>query len=153
MLKKHALCAIPLISLLTAFSLFCSKESRKADVPAGGGDLSLNEIDIDKKYLSEGFLSDNLYRVVIVTLKESGSPDIDLIRAKARKRALVSLERSLAADDVSFDRNTRAGILDLVRNNAKLERQDIEHKRYEVYYFDIKKSHMKNYLKNISSER
>lgn len=153
MRKKTAFLIIPLLWALAAFSFFCAKDSLKKDVPADTGDISLHDLDIDKKYLAEGFMSADLYRVVIISPKEAGPPDLDLIRAKAKKRALVSLERSLAADGVTCDRNTRAGILGLVQDSGELERQDIEHRRYDVYYYDITKTHMKSYLKNMSAER
>jgi hypothetical protein len=125
----------------------CTKNIPKND-KTPDEDISLANIDIDKKYLAEGFISDDLYRVVIVTPGGSGQLDQEYIINKAKKRAVISLERSLTAAGITCDRNTRAEILVLLEEKGSLTKKNVDHKKYDVYYFDIVKPYMKNYLKN-----
>jgi hypothetical protein len=130
--------------------LSCTTETRNIGEVA---DISLSDTGIEKKYLAEGFLSEDLFRVIIVTLKGSGAPGNGAIMEKARRRALVSLERALAADDIQGGRNMKAEILNLMDQNGRLAKKNIDHARYDVYYYDINKKNMKNYFKNALQQR
>ena len=142
-----------LAAAMTALALFsCSKETRKASV-TDAAEIPLSEVDIEKKYLSEGFISPDLYRIVIVMTKDQSSTVPDAVLYKAKKRAQVSLERTMNASGTQADRNIRAEILSLIDQNGSLSRKEIEHRRYNVFYFDIIKQNLKNHLKNISASR
>jgi hypothetical protein len=145
---------IALMFVLSMFlTLSCTKENKKNNTP-DADEIPLSSVDdLEKKYLSEGFISPDLYRVVIVMTKDGAPAGTGVILNKAKKRAQVSLERSLASSDVQCDRNTRAEILSLIEESGSLSRKDIEHRRYTVYYFDIIKKNLKNYLKNRSTRK
>ena len=130
----------------------CTKKSTRNNM-VDDGKISLSDINIEKKYLAEGFISGDLFRVVIVAPKDSSAAELDVIMKKAKNRARVSLEQILAEENIPSDRNMKAEILNLIEQNGQLARKDIEHKRFNVYYFDVTKKNMKNYLKNISSQR
>jgi hypothetical protein len=148
-MKKTIFARIMLIAVIVALqTMSCTKKNNMVD----DGEISLSDINIEKKYLAEGFISGDLFRVVIVTLKDSGA-ELGSIRSRAKNRARVSLERSLTEDNIPSDRNMKAEILNIIEQNGHLARKDIEHRRYNVYYFDVTKKNMKNYLKNISSQR
>jgi hypothetical protein len=148
-MKKTIFARIMLIAVIvTLQTMSCTKKNNMVD----DGEISLSDINIEKKYLAEGFISGDLFRVVIVTLKDSGA-ELGSIRSRAKNRARVSLERSLTEDNIPSDRNMKAEILNIIEQNGHLARKDIEHRRYNVYYFDVTKKNMKNYLKNISSQR
>lgn len=130
----------------------CLKENKKAVTPEAE-EIPLSDVDIEKKYLSEGFISPDLYRIVIVMTKDQSSTVPDMVLFKARKRAQVSLERCMDASGTTADRNIRAEILSLIDQNGSIEKKDIEQSRYSVYYFDIVRKNLKNHLKNISAAR
>jgi hypothetical protein len=142
-----------IIGVIALFPLSCSKGNTKNNVTKIDTDISLDSVDIEKKYLTEGFITGDLYRVVIITPKETGLDDSEAITNKARKRAQVSIEQNLAGSDIPCDRNTRAEIINLINQNGQLSKKDIEHRRYNVYYYDISKKNIKNYLKNVASQR
>ena len=152
-MKKTIFACIMLIAAVVALqTLSCTKKSARNNM-VDDGEISLSDINIEKKYLAEGFISGDLFRVVIVAPKDSGVAELGSIRSRAKNRARVSLERSLAEENIQSDRNMKAEILNLIEQNGQLARKDIEHRRYNVYYFDVTKKNMKNYLKNISSQR
>lgn len=153
MKKIFLLSSIFVLSMASVMCVSCSKEVAKNDGGKPERDISLDKVDIEKKYLAEGFISNDLYRVVIVSPKEAGSGDLEWIKDKAKNRARVSLEQNLRGSDIPFDRNTKAEIINLINSNGELSKKDIDHQRYNVYYFDITKKNMKNYLKNVSSQR
>lgn len=153
-MKKSLLPGFFLIIAVIAISpLSCSKGTTKNNGTKINTDISLDSVDIEKKYLTEGFITSDIYRVVIISPKEAGRDDTDAITNKARKRAQVSIEQNLAGSDIQCDRNTRAEIINLINQNGQLSKKDIEHQRYNVYYYEITKKNMKSYLKNVASQR
>lgn len=121
-----------------------NQRQRREEVP-------LADLDIEKKYLAEGFITGDLYRVVIVSPKEV-SADMDALKTRATNRARVSLERSLAAENIVCDRNMKAAILTIIDRSGQMVKKEIENSRYTVYYFDITRKNIKGYFKNISSQ-
>ncbi len=153
MKKSFAPVAILITAVIVLSPLACSKKTTKDNGPKPDTDVSLDSVDIEKKYLSEGFITNDLYRVVIIAPREAGQSDMEYIRNKAKKRARVSMEQNLAGSNIPVDRNTRAEILNLVEQNGQLSKKDIEHRRYNVFYYDVTRKNMKNYLKNAASQR
>jgi hypothetical protein len=150
----HAVCVICAVAVLAAVS--CTREKVKpnnnSNINNGGQDVPLSELDIDKKFLAEGFITGDLYRVVIVSPQEAAT-DMDALKTRAMNRARVSLERSLSAESIESDRTVKTAILNLIERSGALVKKDIENSRYAVYYFDITRKNIKGYFKNISSQR
>jgi hypothetical protein len=145
---------IIMFSVCLSFGAFsCTKDNTKKIPNTDHGETPLSDIGIDKKYLSEGFISNDIYRVVIVSPKDASASEPEVLMDKAKKRARVSLERSLAANDIQSDRNVKAEILILIEQNGRMTKKEFEHNRYDVYYFDITKKNMLNYLKIISTQK
>ena len=149
MFARFILIAACAASLLTAAS--CTKNATK-DGGTDPSDVSLDATDIENRFLTEGFITDDLYRVVIVSTKDA-SQDLGALRTKASNRARVSLERSLAAENIPCDRNVKTAVLNLIDRSGQLVKKDIDNKRYIVYYFDITKNNIKGYFRNIASQR
>jgi hypothetical protein len=146
---RISLCLACVAAVLSCFS--CTKEVQR-DNDTGSVDLPHTDLDIEKRFLEEGFITDDLFRVVIVTTKE-GSSDMAALKKRASNRALVSLERSLTAENIPSDRNVKAAILGLIDKSGQLVKKEIEHKRYNVFYFDITRKNMVTYFRNIASQR
>jgi len=139
------------LSLLGLAGIRCARQQSKDTLPTVDGTNSLSNIDIDKKYLNEGFISDEIFRVVIISTKNIDTSEIENIKNKAKIRARLSLERILMTNNINYDRNTKAGIINLIEKNGLLFKKDMDHKRYDVYYFEITKKNLKSSLKNFSS--
>jgi hypothetical protein len=150
-MKKTMHACLWIICAVALMIASCAKETVKNNGNSGD-EIPFSELDIEQKFLAEGFISDDLYRVVIVTPRESVNVDTASIKTRAVNRARVSLERSLVADNIPCDRNTKAAILLLIDRSGQLISKDIEHKRYVVYYFDITRKNMKNYFKNLAAK-
>lgn len=154
MKTRTTLNIIAVVFLMAAAGLFCTKHTRDdTGKRPDDGSVSLEGLDIEKKFLTEGFITSDLYRVVVVTPKDAGSPDLDGLKNRAKRRARVSIERNLTEESITCDRNTRSEILNLVESNGQFSRKDVDHKRYDVYYFDITKRNMKNFLRNAGPHR
>lgn len=117
------------------------------DIP----DIPIESIDIDRRYLTEGFIGNRLHRVVIVVPRGSGN-DPESLSRKGELRSRVTMERSLCAENIPVTRNTRAAILRLIESNGILKKTDIEHGRYDIYYYDVTRENIQKYLKNASLE-
>lgn len=148
-MKAVRLFIIPIIASALCAALNCaSGKQGSSSVLEGQHHIE----GIEKKYLAEGFISNDIFRVVIVSPK-AGGLDNESLLAKAKQRALVSLERSLSSEEIPCDRNTRAEILTLVEHNGRLEKADISHNRYDIYYYNVTKKSIKSYLRGISASR
>ncbi len=101
--------------------------------------------DIEKKYLAEGFIDKNIYRIVIVNPKNDGTPQSD-IKSKSMKRAISSLEKFIQDSDKKSDANTRANLLRLMESNGSFYKKNVEKYANDVYYFDIKKDNIKKFI-------
>ncbi len=150
---KGMIAVIPLLFAIALIHSSCAREKQVIAPPPEDVDIPLNSTDIEKKYLSEGFIGSDLYRVVIVRPKGDTGSGLETIKKRASIRARVSMERTLIEEDVQCNRNTRAALLSLIEENGMLKKTDIEHSRYDIYYFDIQRTNMKQYLKRVSSER
>ena len=116
-----------------------------------GIDIPLEAIDIDRRYLAEGFIGNRTYRVVIVTPKGSSTP-LDALARKGSLRSRVSMERALGEEEIPVTRNTRAVILRLIEDGGRLRKTEIEHEKYDIYYFDVTRENIRQHLKSASCE-
>jgi hypothetical protein len=146
-MMRNAICAICAAATLVCLS--CSKEKIKPD---GGNEIPLSELDIEQKFLAEGFITNDLYRVVIVSPKDAAQ-DAGALRTRASNRARVSLERSLSAENIECDRAVKTAVLNLIERSGQLVQKEIGSTRYSVYYFDITRKNIRGYFKNVSSQR
>jgi hypothetical protein len=144
---------IALLCLLLTLPQGCVRDDGTNVRPPDNGeiDIPIESIDIDRRYLTEGFIGNRLHRVVIVTLRGSGN-DADVLSKKGALRSRVTMERSLCAESIPVTRNTRAAILRLIESNGMLRKTEIEHGRYDIYYYDVTRDNIRQYLKNASLE-
>ncbi len=128
----------------------CKKKQVKEDGSGGNGPVTNNVEKIDKKYLTEGFLSRSLFRSVIIATREECEEGISRIEEKSRNRALVSLQKYIQSTGQYTGANSRARLLDLINRNGKFSPLKKECGRNNIYYFDIEKENLKGHLKRIS---
>lgn len=153
---KQLLNAIPLFVMLILLS--CGTKGVKND-RNGSSDISNrrengaagnNDRSLDKKYIAEGFISDELYRVVIVSTREECEGGDQEIGEKSRKRALVSLEKYISSQDRKVDGNSRSMILDLLSRHGTFTRKDDRCGEKNIYYYEIRKNDLRGYVNGIS---
>ncbi len=148
-MTRLALAAVCIAAALCCLS--CAKETVR-DNGAGNVEPSYSDLGLEKKFLEEGFITDDLYRVVMITPADAAM-DLEALKTRAANRARVSLERCLTSENIQSDRNIQAAILILIERNGSLIKKEIEHKRYNVFYFDIARKNMMNYFKGMASQR
>jgi hypothetical protein len=147
---------ISLLALILATSALlavsCSKKNARDAQPVENTPKP-TELD-NEKYLREGFIADDLFRVVIVDCgSDCAGETIENPRDKAEKRALASLQKYLLDRNGVYDNNTRAGLLDLIQTNGTFSKQDIIHKNNSVYYLDLRKQNIRKYVDGMARPR
>jgi hypothetical protein len=105
---------------------------------------------IDKRYLIEGFLSKNIFRVVIVSTKDETENEFDEITKKAKNRASITLRKYIISKTSRFSNKCERKLNLLIERKGSMKKQDIEYK-YDVYYFEIKTKNIKNKIEKIYS--
>lgn len=127
----------------------CSKEVRQMDrpdiCPPSIGDGP--RIEFEK----EGFISADLYRVVIVEPEDDAGAAF--AEKTARIRALGSLQKYLQSKDMVIDHNVTARLLALIEESGRLVRSTSEGGARCVYYFDISKPRLSDYVLSISRKK
>ena len=144
-MRRNSIAAL-VIALCALVAANCST---KSGTRQGNGAIPQGDQELDKRFLNEGFITDDIFRVVIVSGRETENKSVQEIQSKAKIRARISLERWLLAENKSNSRAARTAIANLVEDNGLLYKKEIDHKRYEVYYFEVRKKDLKNSLKNI----
>lgn len=147
--------SIALISLASSCTKQVTREIKKDKLPSQKteADTTSKKNQIEKRYLNEGFINPNVFRVIILAPEEECLNSLTEIEYRARKRAEASLQKFLVSNDRIIDQNTRASILNLVSSHGKLRAKDIHCQGNNVFYFDIKKTNLKRHLKKITRSR
>lgn|GEM_PF-943550 len=147
--------SIALLSLVSACTKQVVSEIKKEQLPSQKteADANIKKNEIEKRYLNEGFINQNVFRVIILAPEEECMNGLTEIEYRARKRAEASLQKFLLSNDRIVDQNTRASILNLISSHGKLSAKDIHCQGNNVFYFDIKKTNLKRHLKKITSSR
>jgi len=154
--KKFKIIAIfTIIPMLLIFS--CSKKVKKDEDLTGKKDpvekTEERDARLDKKYMKEGFISNNTFRVIILATLEECENDITGIEEKARKRAIATLQKLLISKNRIVDNNVRTEILNIVNRYGNLKNKDIRCGNNNVFFFDIEKNNLSQYLMKITHSR
>ncbi len=147
--------SLTFLFLISACTKQVVSEIKKDQLPSQKTETHTNikKNEIEKRYLTEGFISIDVFRVIILAPEEECLNNLKEIEYRARKRAEASLQKFLVSKDRIIDQNTRATILNLINSHGKLQAKDIHCQGNNVFYFDIKKSNLKRHLKRITSSR
>ncbi len=146
--KRYGIALLPTIFVMGIFLLVfsCTKQTKDDSTakPVGGN----GEAGLSEEYKKEGFLTPDLYRIVIVTPKEEKA-DMVTMEEKARTRALMSLRGYLTSRSKSLTPNMNAQMLLLIKENGSFAKAGDKHPTRNVYLFEIKKKGLKTYMDNL----
>jgi hypothetical protein len=106
-----------------------------------------------REYEKEGFITKNLFRVVIVEPKGGRESDINEIKKTAERRALSSMEKYLVENRIMVNRNAKAVLLNLIGDHGKLKEAPLESATRTVYLFEIEKPDLKQQIDNLPRAR
>lgn len=139
MRTKTAAFLITAIAFLVFFS--CGKDQIKNDTsssvkpsPSASAKSAVN--GNGERYENEGFITANIYRVMIVALSD-GNIDEKEYDKQARNKAVASLKKYLASRNKSLTANTNAQILNLIADYGTVKQVFVEGKR--LFILDIDK--------------
>ena len=121
-------------------------------------EIKNNEISKDKKtskqYMKEGFISNALFMVLIVEPKENIDNDNKAyIMGIAKKRVFISMQNYIRSSGGNINHNTKAALLNLIKNNGNLKMCVINQERRNVHAFEIRKENLKHYLDKLAAIR
>jgi hypothetical protein len=136
-------------ALMTMAHISCTRAAQR-EIP----ETDRGERDkLVRDYVKEGFVSNNIFRIVIIQPRE-GDDGAESIERSARQRAFVSLQKYLSSRNMTINQNTRAKLLNLTEECGLLklfeEKCDT---RKKVYLFEIKRTNLKQYVDTIAENR
>jgi hypothetical protein len=129
---------------------YCNSPIQRADA-----EKKINEDDSFKEVFSkEGFISRDLFRVVIVKPAESEGNNISQVEILGKKRAYMTLKNHLLSLERIITPNVDAKLLNLVSNYGKVRSMDKDTiTTRNVFYFEIEKENLKDYIERIAQHR
>lgn len=138
--------------LSLSFFLFVSC-TKNIVVQKDEGINQIKQIDKYREYEKEGFITKDLFRVVIVEPKGGQESDKMEIKKTAERRALSSMEKYLVENRIMADRNAKAVLLNLIGDHGKLKESPLKSETRTVYFFDVEKPDLKQQLDNLPRAR
>jgi hypothetical protein len=133
----------------------CSTENKtdgkNAGIDGKTGKLIIDSNELKKKYLSEGFISGDIFRIVIMAPKNDSTNNLSELEEKAKKRANSTLQNYLASENKTINQNVKAGILDLINNNGTFSQKEMEWDNNNIFYFEINKENLKKQVRNLGA--
>jgi hypothetical protein len=136
-----------LISIISLTTLMCDKKQVKNNtvIPANKSDPIVEE----RFYEQEGFISKDLYRVIIVRPYDSTTTDPE-IEKLVKNKALTSLKKYLSSLGKPVTKNTDSEILNLISDYGKIIPHDDKKHSRTIFALDIMKSGCKAYVEGLS---
>ena len=144
------LAAITVLS--AALLLSCGKETIKdnGSKPSPAPTLAPNAIPtpsvLIERYENEGFITRDLYRVIIVKPADLSVDETDLER-QARAKAIASLKKYITSGGKSLTANSNAEILNLISNNGSIKKISTDGK--VLYVLDINRPGCRAYVDSL----
>lgn len=133
------------------FSFFhCNSPIQRADTEK----KTIPNDCLKEVFSQEGFISRDLFRVVIVKPSESEGNNISQVESLGKKRAYMTLKNHLLAQERIITPNVDAKLLNLVSNYGKIRRinKDAITTR-NVFYYEIERENLKSYIENMAQHR
>ena len=137
----------PILIVLTISSISCTKQIIDKHEP------NTPQNERREIFLKEGFISNDVFRIVIIDVQDDKHESIESITDKARKRALATLQKYMIDNSMVYTKNTRAQLMNLIRDRGRFSKQDITGNTNDVYYLEIKKNNIKGYIDSLASKR
>lgn len=130
-----------------------NKDTTKETTAENDEDAVSASGQLNEKYLREGFISGDLFRVVIVTAANDPSESMEQIEEKARQRAFVSMQRFIQSEDRPVNQNTKAEILNVINANGVFKKKDFRGYKDQIYYLEVQQENLKRHLSSMAERR
>jgi len=151
---KHlaSIAHLTVMAVLLAFP-GCGRDVREGGNGAAPEKAGDNGSALMEEYKKEGFVSNGIFRVVIVEPRESTGRDGGKITDEAKKRAYLSLKRYLMSENRIVTANVDASLLNLVESEGTLTAIEDNSRTRTVYFYDIKKNNVRGYVDGLAPKR
>ncbi len=148
---RHFIVILISIFIIAVIFSCLKKDIKKTETkdPDAAKTTVSHDNDIDRTYLSEGFLSDSQYRVVIISTREECEGNVDDIKEKSRKRLIISLEKYLVSINKKIDANTRVKIQNILNQYGRFSIKDKTCHEKNIFYYDVEKNDLKDHLSTL----
>jgi len=138
--------------LCAVFTARCASKKTATEYPPPVRQ-TLNDRHEALEYDREGFISDSVYRIVIVEPKGESCRNLEAIESAARLRALSSLQKYIVSQGRPIDQNINADLISIIKHNGEFYDTHNSTGRRDIYYYDIKKNNLREYIIRISKTR
>ena len=145
--------------ILSALIIFAPACACKTQVVEDVKEIESPKIEIandplKEDFRREGFISNNVFRVVIVEPKTvHGVEDVSSIMKTSKKRAYLTLKKYLISNDRIVTGNVDASLINLIEQEGKLSTLKDTSPTRTVYYFELNKSNIKGYVEGLAPRR
>ncbi|MCX7678361.1 MAG: hypothetical protein N2316_04005 [Spirochaetes bacterium] len=143
-----------IIAMFIFITLVYCKQARRTDHISANENaekLDFTEV-LEEEFRKEGFISPNIFRVVIIEPVDSSSTR-DYAQETAKKRAFLMLKKHLLSENRIVNQNVEATILGIVEHNGTVTKVDDMKKTRNVYFFEIKKEGIKQHIESLAPKR
>lgn len=154
-MKKFRIVLLEGMSVFFSLAICCSIIVCKSSVQQQNSGKSIKGDDLLKEEFSrEGFISRDLFRVVIVKPSEAEGNHILQVEKLGKKRAYMTLKNYLLSNERIVTPNVNAQLLNLVNNFGKIKcyEKDTCLTR-KVFFYEIEKENIQGYIDRIAQHR
>ena len=141
------------IILFIIFNSCTTKKGIKEVTPISQGKEPLKGTINKQKFQREGFITRDIYRVVIVQPNIGNKYNMKSLIKIAKRKTYTSLQNYLLENDIRINRNTQVRIINLINANGKLIKIDMGRKSSDTYIYEITKKNLKQHIKNLSKNK
>lgn len=139
--------------LMVIFLAACGHAPRTEPIDNNAKIEKLKPVEIlEEEFRKEGFISPNIFRVVIIEPAETAGSDNYALET-AKKRAYLTLKKHLLSDNRIVTSNVDAAILGIVERDGALKKIDDAKKTRNVYFFEIRKEGIKQHIEALAPKR
>ena len=145
-MKKTAIlmCAMLCITMFIS----CKKEQIKTGNNISTKDTVVTPKNDLKQFEQEGFISKDLFRIIVVRPAGSDTSDED-IQKQAQNKTLASLKRYITSTGKMLQPNSDAQLLNLISGYGKLTPHDDADAKRTIFVEEISKPGLKSYVENL----
>lgn len=154
-MKHFRIVMLPWMLVFFSSAICCGIFSCTSTIERHDSGGQTEEKDSLKEVFSrEGFISRDLFRVVIVRPAESDGNHISQVEKLGQKRAYMTLKNHLLSQERIITPNVEAKLLNLVNNYGKVSCMNNDTcVTRKVFYFEIRKENLQSYIDRMAQRR
>jgi len=137
--------------ILSLFVISCNNKTTNT-IKTKNQTSQSSENRLNKRYMEEGFIKTDTFRVVIVATQKECINNKQQIKQRAKNRTLLLLKKYILFKFHKFNPSSKTKLLNLIGAYGKFSQGNNRCGKNNIFYFDIVNTNLKQHLKNISSD-